>query len=206
MSVSQTTAAIAVSLPDGSVRRYDNPVTVAEIARDIGPGLAKAALAAKVDGKERDLSYLIDRDATLEIITNKSTEALELLRHDAAHVMAEAVKELYPETQVTIGPAIEDGFYYDFARDRAVHPRGSGKDRGSGCARSSTATRRSPARNGTATRRSAISTRSARSTRPRSSATCPSAKSSRSINRATSSISASARICPRPQSSARRSS
>ena len=122
MSVSQTADAIAVSLPDGSVRRYDNPVTAAEIARDIGPGLAKAALAAKVDGRERDLSYLIDRDAALEIITTKSAEALELLRHDAAHVMAEAVKELYPETQVTIGPAIEDGFYYDFARTEPFTP------------------------------------------------------------------------------------
>jgi threonyl-tRNA synthetase len=117
-----TAAAIAVTLPDGSVRRYDQAVTVADIARDIGPGLAKAALAAKVDGRERDLSFRIDKDAAVEIITAKSPEALELLRHDAAHVMAEAVKELYPETQVTIGPAIEDGFYYDFARAEPFTP------------------------------------------------------------------------------------
>ncbi len=112
----------SVTLPDGSVRRYTQPITVAEIALEIGPGLAKAALAAKVDGQERDLSYLIRSDAALEIITSKSPEALELLRHDAAHVMAEAVKELYPETQVTIGPAIENGFYYDFARDEPFTP------------------------------------------------------------------------------------
>ena len=112
----------AVTLPDGSVRRYTHAITPAEIALEIGPGLAKAALAAKVDGAERDLSYSISSDVALEIITAKSPEALELLRHDAAHVMAEAVKELYPETQVTIGPAIENGFYYDFARDEPFSP------------------------------------------------------------------------------------
>ena len=112
----------AVTLPDGSVRRYTHAITPAEIALEIGPGLAKAALAAKVDGRERDLSYTILSDVALEIITTRSPEALELLRHDAAHVMAEAVKELYPETQVTIGPAIENGFYYDFARDEPFAP------------------------------------------------------------------------------------
>ena len=112
----------AVTLPDGSVRRYTQTVTPAEIALEIGPGLAKAALAAKVDGEERDLSYPIRSDSALEIITARSPEALELLRHDAAHVMAEAVKELYPETQVTIGPAIENGFYYDFARSEPFTP------------------------------------------------------------------------------------
>ena len=122
MSQTASAAAVSVRLPDGSVRRYDHAVTVADVARDIGPGLAKAALAAKVDGRERDLSYTLNGDATVEIITVKSAEALELLRHDAAHVMAEAVKELYPETQVTIGPAIEDGFYYDFARDEPFTP------------------------------------------------------------------------------------
>ena len=111
-----------VTLPDGSNRRYDNPVTIAEVAADIGPGLAKAALAGKVDGQLVDTSYTIDSDTELAIITGKSDEALELIRHDAAHVMAQAVQELYPGTQVTIGPAIEDGFYYDFAREEAFTP------------------------------------------------------------------------------------
>jgi threonyl-tRNA synthetase len=111
-----------VTLPDGSSRSYDNPVTVAEIAADIGPGLAKAALAGKVDGALVDTSFTIGGDAELAIITGKSDEALELIRHDAAHVMAQAVQELFPGTQVTIGPAIEDGFYYDFARDEPFAP------------------------------------------------------------------------------------
>ncbi|MCB1725547.1 MAG: threonine--tRNA ligase [Gammaproteobacteria bacterium] len=111
-----------VTLPDGSRRRYEQPVTIAEIAADIGPGLAKAALAGSVDGRMVDLSHRIAGDAELAIITGKSDEALELIRHDAAHVMAQAVQELFPGTQVTIGPAIEDGFYYDFARDEAFTP------------------------------------------------------------------------------------
>jgi threonyl-tRNA synthetase len=107
----------SVTLPDGSVRSYDHAVTGADIAADIGPGLAKAAIAVQVDGELRDLSVTIAGDAAISIITRKSDEALELIRHDTAHVMAEAVQELYPGTQVTIGPAIEDGFYYDFARE-----------------------------------------------------------------------------------------
>ena len=112
----------AVTLPDGSRRVYDNPVTIAEVAADIGPGLAKAALAGKVDGNMVDVSHTIESDVELSIITGKSEEALELIRHDAAHVMAQAVQELYPGTQVTIGPAIEDGFYYDFAREEPFTP------------------------------------------------------------------------------------
>jgi threonyl-tRNA synthetase len=111
-----------VTLPDGSTRKFDQPVTVMDVAADIGPGLAKATLAGKVDGRLVDASYLIDRDATLAIVTGKDEEALELLRHDAAHIMAQAVQELYPGTQVTIGPAIENGFYYDFARDTPFTP------------------------------------------------------------------------------------
>ena len=111
-----------VTLPDGSSRSYDNPVTVAEIASDIGPGLAKAALAGKVDGELVDTSFIIGSDTELAIITGKSDEALELIRHDAAHVMAQAVQELFPGTQVTIGPAIEEGFYYDFAREEPFAP------------------------------------------------------------------------------------
>ena len=111
-----------VTLPDGSRREFDQSVSVFDVAADIGPGLARAALAGKVDGVLVDTSHVIEQDAELAIITSKSEEALELLRHDAAHVMAQAVQELYPGTQVTIGPAIEDGFYYDFARDEAFVP------------------------------------------------------------------------------------
>ena len=111
-----------VTLPDGSSRNFEKPVSVAAVAADIGAGLAKAALAGKVDGRMVDTSYMIERDVDLAIITGKSDEALELIRHDAAHVMAQAVQELYPGTQVTIGPAIEDGFYYDFAREEPFSP------------------------------------------------------------------------------------
>ncbi|HHJ13809.1 MAG TPA: threonine--tRNA ligase [Gammaproteobacteria bacterium] len=111
-----------ITLPDGSTRRFDHPVTVAEVAADIGPGLAKAALAGKLNGELVDASYRIEDDAELAIVTAKDEEALELIRHDAAHVMAQAVQELYPGTQVTIGPAIENGFYYDFAREEAFTP------------------------------------------------------------------------------------
>lgn len=122
MSQPNVMQAIQISLPDGSRRSYDRPVTGADIAADIGPGLAKAALALRIDGELYDLTHLITEDAAIEIVTRKDDDALELLRHDAAHVMAEAVKELYPETQVTIGPAIENGFYYDFARDEPFTP------------------------------------------------------------------------------------
>jgi len=106
-----------ITLPDGSQKTYDSPVTPARVAADIGPGLAKAALAARADGKMIDLSLELDADTELSIVTLKDDDALALLRHDCAHVMAEAVQELYPETQVTIGPAIENGFYYDFHRE-----------------------------------------------------------------------------------------
>lgn len=108
-----------ITLPDGSQRSYDQPVTPATIAADIGPGLAKAALLAVVDDAEWDLTRPIENDARLSLVTAKDEQALALLRHDCAHVMAEAVLELFPETQVTIGPAIENGFYYDFHREAA---------------------------------------------------------------------------------------
>jgi threonyl-tRNA synthetase len=117
-----STAPIAITLPDGKVRGFAGPVTGAEIAAAIGPGLAKAALAMKVDGALKDLAGRVDRDARVAIVTRDSPEALEILRHDAAHVMAEAVKELYPDAQVTFGPATETGFYYDFARDEPFTP------------------------------------------------------------------------------------
>jgi len=111
-----------VTLPDGSQRSYDRPVTIHDVAADIGPGLAKAALAGRVDGRLVDAGYLITGDVELAIVTAKDDAALELIRHDAAHVMAQAVQELYPGTQVTIGPAIENGFYYDFAREEPFTP------------------------------------------------------------------------------------
>ena len=112
----------AITLPDKSVRRFDGPVTGTTVAESIGPGLARAALAMKLDGKLVDLGTEIDRDADVTFVTRRDAEALELIRHDAAHVLAEAVQELYPGTQVTIGPAIENGFYYDFARDEPFTP------------------------------------------------------------------------------------
>ena len=108
-----------ITLPDGSERQFDAGATGNDVASSIGAGLAKAAVAVRVDGSEWDLGRVIEQDAAVEIITRDSEEGLELLRHDAAHVLAEAVKELWPETQVTIGPAIENGFYYDFAREEA---------------------------------------------------------------------------------------
>ena len=112
-----------VTLPDGSQRRYSGPVTVDQVAADIGPGLAKAALAARVNGKLVDTSHTLAEDAQLAIITDRDPEGLEIIRHSTAHLLAHAVKELYPEAQVTIGPVIEDGFYYDF-----VFPRGFTED------------------------------------------------------------------------------
>ena len=113
---------VAITLPDGSVRQFDGPVTGAEIAADIGPGLAKAALCVTVDGELWDLTRTIEADADVAIITAKDEAGLELLRHDAAHVLAEAAKELYPDIQVTIGPAIENGFYYDFSKAEPFTP------------------------------------------------------------------------------------
>jgi len=106
-----------ITLPDGSSRQFDNAVTVYDVAADIGAGLAKATLAGVVDGREVDASYSIDSDAELRIITSRDDQALEILRHSTAHLLAQAVQQLFPGTQVTIGPTVEDGFYYDFASD-----------------------------------------------------------------------------------------
>ena len=111
-----------VRLPDGAVKHFDAPVTVAQVASAIGPGLAKAALAGRIDGKLVDTSFLIDRDASLAIVTDKDADGLEVLRHSTAHLLAYAVKELFPDAQVTIGPVIEDGFYYDFSYKRPFTP------------------------------------------------------------------------------------
>ncbi|MDX1514261.1 MAG: threonine--tRNA ligase, partial [Gammaproteobacteria bacterium] len=104
-----------ISLPDGSRRHYERPVSVREVAEDIGPGLARAALAGKIDGRLVDTSHRVDEDTELSIVTDRDDEGLEIIRHSAAHLLAQAVKQLYPEAQVTIGPVIEDGFYYDFS-------------------------------------------------------------------------------------------
>jgi threonyl-tRNA synthetase len=111
-----------VRLPDGAEKRFDVPVSVAEVAAAIGPGLARAALAGKVDGKLVDLSHVIDRDSQVAIVTDKDADGVEVLRHSTAHLLAHAVKELFPDAQVTIGPVIEDGFYYDFSYKRPFTP------------------------------------------------------------------------------------
>ena len=111
-----------ITLPDGSQRAFDAAVTVADVAADIGPGLAKAALAGKVDGEVVDTSFLIENDAELAIVTGKDDEGLDVIRHSTAHLLAQAVKQLFPDAQVTIGPVIEDGFFYDFAYSRAFTP------------------------------------------------------------------------------------
>jgi len=113
---------VSITLPDGTVRKFDAPVCVKDIAASIGPGLAKAALAGKVDGKVVDTSYVVDRDASIAIVTDKDPEGLEVIRHSTAHLLAYAVKELFPDAQVTIGPVIEDGFYYDFSYKRPFTP------------------------------------------------------------------------------------
>ena len=112
----------AITLPDGSVRPFDGAVTGTTVAEAIGPGLARAALVMKLDGKLVDMATVIDRDANVAFITRRDDDALEMIRHDAAHVLAEAVQELFPGTQVTIGPSIENGFYYDFARNDPFTP------------------------------------------------------------------------------------
>ena len=112
----------SIRLPDGSLRAFDKPVTVAEVAASIGAGLARAALAGRVDGKLVDTSFVIDHDADLAVVTEKDAEGVDILRHSTAHLLAHAVKELFPDAQVTIGPVIEDGFYYDFSYQRPFTP------------------------------------------------------------------------------------
>ena len=111
-----------ITLPDGSQRHFDEPVSIRQVAADIGPGLAKATLAGVVNGQLKDASFLIETDAALRIVTSKNDEGLEIIRHSTAHLLAQAVKQLFPEAQVTIGPVIDDGFYYDFAFERAFTP------------------------------------------------------------------------------------
>ncbi len=107
-----------VTLPDGSQRRFEKPVTVDEVAADIGAGLRKAALAGRVNGKLVDTSFLISNDVELAIVTDKDPDGIDVIRHSTAHLLAQAVKQLFPDAQVTIGPVIQDGFYYDFSYKR----------------------------------------------------------------------------------------
>src|SRR5207249_2661822 len=111
-----------IRLPDGSIKHFDAPVSVADVAAAIGPGLAKAALAGRIDGRLVDTSHVIDGDSQLAIVTDKDPDGLDVLRHSTAHLLAYAVKELFPDAQVTIGPVIEDGFYYDFSYKRPLTP------------------------------------------------------------------------------------
>src|SRR3982750_2168436 len=111
-----------IRLPDGSSKSFPGPVTIAEIAAAIGPGLARAALAGRGDGRLVDMSFRVESDAAVAIVTEKDPDANELLRHSTAHLLAHAVKELFPEAQVTIGPVIENGFYYDFSYKRPFTP------------------------------------------------------------------------------------
>jgi len=111
-----------ITLPDGSQRSFEQPLSVAELAASIGAGLAKAALAGRVDGKLVDTSFLLDQDAHVAIVTAKDADGLEIIRHSTAHLLAQAVQSVYPDAQVTIGPVIEDGFYYDFAFSRPFTP------------------------------------------------------------------------------------
>ena len=111
-----------IRLPDGSIRSFEQPVTVAGVATSIGAGLARATLAGRVDGVLVDASHLIETDASLSIITDRDAEGLDLIRHSSAHLMAHAVKTLFPDAQVTIGPTIENGFYYDFSYKRPFTP------------------------------------------------------------------------------------
>jgi threonyl-tRNA synthetase len=111
-----------ITLPDNSQRKFDKPVTVSEVAADIGAGLAKATLAGRVNNELVDASFLIEDDANLAIVTDKDADGVEVIRHSTAHLLAQAVKQLFPKAQVTIGPVIEDGFYYDFSFERPFTP------------------------------------------------------------------------------------
>jgi threonyl-tRNA synthetase len=122
MNVSRADSAITLTLPDGSQRRFDHPVSVAMLATDIGPGLAKQTVAGRVDGRLVDACDLIAHDAAVQIITPKDDEGLEIIRHSCAHLVGHAVKQLYPAAKMVIGPVIDEGFYYDIAYERPFTP------------------------------------------------------------------------------------
>ena len=111
-----------ITLPDGSERAFDNPVSIMQVAADIGPGLAKATIAGEVDGQLKDACELIESDATLRIITAKDDEGVEIIRHSCAHLIGHAVKQLFPDARMVIGPVIDEGFYYDIATEKPFTP------------------------------------------------------------------------------------
>jgi threonyl-tRNA synthetase len=154
-----------ITLPDGSQREFAQPVTIAEIAQSIGAGLARAALAGKVDGNLVDTSYRIETDAQVGIITDRDPEGLDILRHSSAHLLAYAVKDLFPEAQVTIGPVVENGFYYDFAFKRPFTPDDLSAIE-KRMAESPSATFRSPAKSGNEMTQQPSSSQLGNTTRP----------------------------------------
>ena len=188
---------IAITFPDGRTESFEQPPTGLDIAQQISPGLAKKAVVVKVDGELRDLTRPIAHDAHIEIVTRDQPEGLEVLRHDAAHVLAQAVQELFPGTQITFGPTTDTGFYYDFVRDEPF----SEADLEAIEQRMKEIVQRCPsgARSGTAMRPSSTSRTSARPTRPNGSPRASiRTRRSRSTPRArTGAISVSARICRR---------
>ena len=198
---------INISLPDGSVRSFDKPVSGADIAAVDRPRPRQGgACRARRRQDERPLRHVVDRDAKIGIVTSRDPEALELLRHDAAHVLAQAVQELYPGTQITFGPATEDGFYYDFARDEPFSPDDFAKIE----QRMARDRRPRPADHarslGPREDQASTSRSTARASRPSGSTNCPRTRRSRSTSRATGSTCAVGRTCRRRASSARRSS
>ncbi len=190
-----------IKLPDGSVREFAQPVTVAEVAASIGPGLAKAALAGRVDGRLVDTSFRIEADADLAIVTDRDKDGLDLIRHSTAHLLAYAVKSLFPDAQVTIGPVIENGFYYDFAYKRPFTPEDLAaieKKMAELAKKDYPVTPRSAVAR---SRRWRCSRAWASTTRPRSSPRFRKIRRSACIARAISSTCAAGRTCPPPASS-----
>ena len=188
-----------IRLPDGSSKSFPGPVTVAEIAASIGAGLARAALAGKVNGKLVDTSYRVESDAEIAIVTPKSPEGLDILRHSTSHLMAQAVQELFPGAQVTIGPVIENGFYYDFAYKRPFTPEDLAaiEKRMAEIARKDLPVERKIMSRDDAVR---FFESIGESTRPRSSRRSRRTSRSPSTARATGSTCAAGRTCPRPAS------
>ena len=184
---------IALTFPDGARREYPQDITGLDIAKGISPSLAKRTVAMALDGELADLADPIEQDAKIEFLNREDPRALELIRHDCAHVLAEAVQTLWPGTQVTIGPVIENGFYYDFFRNEPFTPGGFRRRSRRRCARSSRATSRSPRRCGTARRPSRCSATRARASRSSWSTPSRATSRSRSTTRATGSTSAAAR-------------
>jgi threonyl-tRNA synthetase len=188
-----------ITLPDGSTREFPQAISVAEVAASIGAGLAKAALAGKVDGRLVDTGYRIERDCALAIVTDRDADGVDIIRHSTAHLLAYAVKELFPEAQVTIGPVIDNGFYYDFSYKRPFTPEDLARIE---VRMAELAKKDFPvcAKSGRATRPSASSNPSASITRPRSSPQFLPIRTFRCIAKAISSTFAAARTFPRPAS------